>query len=68
MKTSHNQTQMQHLKQHGPGDYLGPTCGASNRAVGDVGAADVVHGSGVSPVGVNGRVGVVRALITESQT
>ena len=58
---------MQHLTQHRLGDYLGPTCGASNRAVGDVGAADVVHGGGVSPVGVNGRIGVVRALINESQ-
>jgi hypothetical protein len=41
------------------GDRLG---GASDGAVGDVSAADVVHGGGVGPVGVHGRVGVVGAL------
>ena len=41
------------------GDRLG---GASDGAVGDVSAADVVHGGGVGPVGVDSGVAVVRAL------
>ena len=41
------------------GDGLG---GASDSAIGDVSAADVVHGGGVGPVGVDSRVAVVGAL------
>ena len=42
------------------GDRLG---GAGNSVVGDVSAADVVHGGGVRPVGVDAHVRVVRALV-----
>ena len=37
--------------------------GARDGAVGDVRAADVVHGGGVSPVGVDAGIRVVRALV-----
>ena len=36
---------------------------ASNRAVGNIGTADVVHGGRVSPESVDGRVRVVGALV-----